>query len=190
MKNTKISLSSKDTIYTQTSTMTTTKTYQWLKGDRIGQRVKWLGDIAQDNGLNFLVFTDGSRGNEDLIGDYFVEILDDAGFVEPTVKEVENVLPPEVNPPLRRVETVPTTSPISALLNNSKKTKSSVSIGVVIDMPSIDLMRILSDSYENGEEHVKDYLANSINMEEVRQQIATQIWIQAFSKKKKRNETA
>lgn len=173
--------------------MTTTKTYQWLKGDRIGQRVKWLGDIAQDNGLNFLVFTDGSRGNEDLIGDYFVEILDDSGFIEPTLKEVEKVLPPEINPPLRRVEraeTVPTTSPISALLNNSKKTKSSVSIGVVIDMPSIDLMRILSDSYENGEDHVKDYLANSINMEEVRQQIATQIWIQAFSKKKKRNETA
>lgn len=170
--------------------MTTTKTYQWLKGDRIGQRVKWLGDIAQDNGLNFLVFTDGSRGNEELIGDYFVEILDDAGFEDPALKESENTLPPEVNPPLKRIDPVQKASPIGALLNSSKKTKTSVSVGVVVDMPSIDLMRVLSDSYENGEDHVKEYLANSINMEEVRQQIATQIWIQAFSKKKKRNETA
>jgi hypothetical protein len=170
--------------------MTTTKTYQWLKGDRIGQRVKWLGDIAQDNGLNFLVFTDGSRGNEDLIGDYFVEILDDSGYEDPILKETEKALPSDVNPPLTRVDTVQKASPIGALLNSSKKTKTSVSVGVVVDMPSIDLMRVLSDSYENGEDHVKEYLANSINMEEVRQQIATQIWIQAFSKKKKRNETA
>jgi len=175
--------------------MTTTKTYQWLKGDRVGQRVKWLGDIAQDNGLNFLIFTDGSRGNEELIGEYFIEVLDDAGFEEPVTKvQSESRLPQETNPPLKRAE-MPAVSanavtPISSLLNSSKKSKTSVSIGVVVDMPSVDLMRVLSDSYENGEEQVKEYLANSINLEDVRQQIATQLWIQAFSKKKKRNETA
>jgi hypothetical protein len=178
--------------------MTAEKTYQWLKGDRAGQRVKWIGDIAQDNGLNFLVFTDGSRGNEMLIGDYFIEILDDTGFEDPAISKIKEIrMPQDANPPLTRVEgpityasSTPAASPISSLLNGSKKTKTSITVGVVVDIPSIDLMRVLSESYEKGEEQVKDYLSNSINVEEIRQQIATQIWIQAFSKKKKRNETA
>ena len=81
-------------------------------------------------------------------------------------------------------------SPIAKLLKDSKKTKSSIGISIVVDIPPIDLMKVLSDSYDDGEKQVLDYLSASLNVEDIKRQIAHQIWVNSFKKKKTtRNET-
>lgn len=183
-----------------------TKTYQWLKGDRAAEFVKWSGEIVNDDGINYMIFQDGSRANEELINDFFIEVpsenepffVKEFAMAQPG-QQPHQSFPPlgaERNPPLQRVEHVPTgsaewTTPVGKLLADSKKTKSTVNVAIVVDIPPVDLMRVLSDSYEDGEKQVLEYLAGTISTEDIRRQIAHQIWVQAFSKKKKvKNETA
>jgi len=182
-----------------------TKTFQWLKGDKASEFVKWDGEIVNDDGINYMVFLDGSRANEELINNFFIEVPSEN---EPFfIKEFASAQPGqqthhpfsslgvERNPPLQRVEHIPTgspewVSPVGKLLTDSKKTKSTVNVAIVVDIPPVDLMKVLSDSYDDGEKQVLEYLAGTISTEDIRRQIAHQIWVQAFSKKKKtKNET-
>ena len=175
------------------------KTYQWLKGDRAAEFVKWDGEIISDDGINYMIFQDGSRANETLINDFFIEVPNENEpfFIKEFATPQPNYQPfsRESNPPLQRiVNEAPAPaewmSPVSKLLADSKKTKSSVNVAIVVDIPPVDLMRVLSDSYEEGEKLVLDYLASTISTEDIRRQIAHQIWVQSFSKKKKiKNET-
>lgn len=176
----------------------TIRTFQWLKGDKAGQFVKWNGEISNDGGMNFLLFEDGSRGNEELIGDYFMEVQSEAhGFIDSEMMAPQpNSLPRENNPPLQLVrsnvpaEPVHQLSPIAKLLKDSKKNKSTIDIEIVVDIPPADLMRILAESYDDGEKQVLEYLASNVDAEDLRNQIAKQVWLQAFKSKtkQKRNE--
>jgi len=174
----------------------TIRTFQWLKGDKAGEFVKWNGEILNDGGMNFLLFEDGSRGNEELMGDYFMEVASEAhGFIDSEMmKPQPNGLPQENNPPLQRVSPpAPTAiqlSPIAKLLKDSKKNKSTIEIEIVVDIPPADLMRILAESYDDGEKQVLEYLASNVDAEDLRNQIAKQVWLQAFKSKtkQKRNE--
>jgi len=207
MTNTETS-SKSDEIYTKTNTMSNIKTFQWLKGDRAGEFVKWDGTIKEDGPLNFLIFTDGSRGNEDLLNDFFIEVPSEN---EPfyITEKMERQYAQDVQTlnnhlhnshELKQQDSFPIPgnfeasskpdSPIGKLLKDSKKTKSSIGISIVVDIPPVDLMKVLSDSYEDGEKQVLDYLSSSLNTEDIKRQIAHQIWVNSFSKKKKvaRNE--
>lgn len=198
--STRISSSFKDTIYTKTNKMT--KLYQWVKGDRIGEIVEWEGNIVND-GANFLIFKDGSRGNESLIGDYFLEIpsREEPFFDMSMAAPSPNTLPRESNPPLTRApneftqlenfEAKPQpVSAISKLLNDSKKSKTTLKLTIITDIPPTELMKVLSESYDDGEKQVLDYLSENVNVSDVKNQIAKQIWEQVFTKKKsvRRNE--
>ena len=196
-KSTKILSSSRDTIYTKTNKMN--KAFQWVKGDRIGEIVEWEGEIITEEGINFLVFQDGSRGNENLLGEFFIEIssvnepLIDAEFMKP--QDSQRILPREINPPIQRVETPLISNkihPIATLLTDSKKTKTTINISLVAEIPPIDLMRVLADSYDDGQEQVLDYLSNTIDLDDIKKQIAKEIWLHAFKPRKnvKKNETA
>ena len=174
----------------------TIKTFQWIKGDKAGEFVKWNGEILNDGGMSFLVFEDGSRGNEELLGDYFMEVLNEEnGFVDANMMRAQpNSLPLENNPPLHRVKhTEPEPSQLSLiakLLKDSKKIKSTIEIEIVVDIPPADLMRILAESYDDGVKQVLEYLASNVDAEDLRNQIAKQVWVQAFKSKTKqrRNE--
>jgi hypothetical protein len=188
--------------------MSNIKTFQWLKGERAGEFVKWDGTIKEDGPLNFLIFTDGSRGNEDLLNDFFIEVPSEN---EPfyITEKMERQYAQDVQTlnnhlhnshELKQQDPFPIPgnfeanskpdSAIGKLLKDSKKTKSSIGISIVVDIPPVDLMKVLSDSYEDGEKQVLDYLSSSLNTEDIKRQIAHQIWVNSFSKKKKvtRNE--
>jgi hypothetical protein len=185
-------------------TETTSKTFQWLKGDRTGEFVKWEGEIQGDGDMNFLIFSDGSRGNEALLGDYFIEVASESeGFIDAEMMKPQSSyqpLPPEHNPPLQRT-VVPAPvehfepknrapeNPISRLLLDSKKVSTKIKLDIEVDIPPAELMKVLSDSYDNGEEHVLEFLATTIS--DIRIEVAKQIWTDIKKKQKtNKNETA
>jgi hypothetical protein len=192
-------------------TDTSVKTFQWIKGEKAGSFVKWGGDIKDEGGTNYLLFDDGTRANEELLGDYIMEVPseNDPFYVTDSMEEQYEKdrqamtgqlldTTAKAYPVQQDFFTAPgnlqvvqqVESPIAKLLKDSKKTKSSIGINIVVDIPPVDLMKVLSDSYDDGEKQVLDYLSASLNVEDIKRQIAHQIWVNSFKKKKTtRNET-
>jgi hypothetical protein len=192
-------------------TDTSVKTFQWIKGEKAGSFVKWGGDIKDEGGTNYLLFDDGTRANEELLGDYIMEVPSESDpfYVTDSMEEqyekdrqamAGQILDTTAKPyPVQQdLFTAPGNlqvvqqieSPIAKLLKDSKKTKSSIGINIVVDIPPVDLMKVLSDSYDDGEKQVLEYLSASLNVEDIKRQIAHQIWVNSFKKKKTtRNET-
>ena len=189
-ENTETTLKSSE-IYTKTNKRSL-KTYQWIKGERAGDVVKTDSGHVEDGGMLFLVFTDGSRCNASLVGDYILEVENDnpenlfmvndiapqplqrVEPVAPVVKEVKR---------LDRVEAVKTTSPLEALLLSSKKSVQKVAIDIQIDVPPFDLIKVLASSFEDGQEQVLKYLQDSITpemVESLKQQIALELTADIF----------
>jgi len=185
-------------------TETSLKTFQWIKGEKAGSFVKWAGDIKDEDGMNFLLFEDGTRANEELLNDYLMEVPNehepfyvtdnmerqyenDRKQMNQNLHNSHELKQQDSFPQPGNFQTVSQPeSPIAKLLKDSKKTKTSIGIDIVVDIPPVDLMKVLSDSYDDGEKQVLDYLSASLNIEDIKRQIAHQIWVNSFTKKVKR----
>jgi len=55
--------------------------YQWLKTERAGEYVH-ESTISEEDGETWIMFTDGTRGNANLLGEYFIKVEDeDDGYI-------------------------------------------------------------------------------------------------------------
>ena len=183
--------------------MSDIKTYQWLKGERAGDFVKWDGTIIQDGSVNYLQFADGSLGNEELLNDFFIEVpsenepfyITEAMEKQYSKDRVDFDMKLNNSHELKQQDSFPEPgnfggypkqeSAIGKLLKDSKKTKITLTVPIVVDVPPAELMKVLSDSYEDGESQILDYLSNSLNCDIIKHSIASQIWINSFKKKTK-----
>lgn len=179
------------------------KTYQWIKGEKAGDVVKSNGEIINDGGIDFITFTDGSRCNNALVGDYIMEVLDDNPenlFMlndvapEPLHMVETNGLPNNPQPdrsiyhqvptPAQSTQPVaPTVSPLEALLSTSKKTEKTVEVSLKINVPPFDLIKVLAASFDDGQHQVLNYLQNSITpemVENLKRQIAVELTSDIF----------
>lgn len=160
------------------------KTYQWIKGDKAGEVVKSDGTLLQEDETNFVVFLDGSRCNEDLFGDYIMEIASDHSDDLILMNEMSPTpltrVEPVIEKPKAKVVKEITKSPLEALLSTSKKFTRSVGVCIQIEVPPNDLIKVLSSSFDDGKDQVITYLKNSITDEMV-EKIKTQIAIELTS---------
>lgn len=173
--------------------------YQWTKGDKIGTIVKSTGEKFIEDNIEYLIFNDGSMINTSFISEYLIKIPSEteamllSDLIPQPTKKVEKPTQQKA------VEDLPITnkqvelSPLERLLYDSKKTKETFTIEVDVNLPSIELMKVLSASYDNGEEQILKFLASSIPFDSIKDRIAEQIAQKAFDKKikpikKKRNE--
>jgi hypothetical protein len=184
-----------DPIYKSTpQTEIMTKTYQWTKGEKQGSVVKSSGETFFEENIEYMVFLDGGMINTALINEYLIEIPN----------ETEGILMNDLAPtPLRRVEKKKESSmqeiaasssaqkqkvelsPIERLLLDCKKAPMSFSFTIKVDMPSLDLVKILADSYEDGEEQILKFLSSSINLEEVKEKLSAEMKKKLFEKVEK-----
>ena len=159
------------------------KTYQWTKGERLGQIVKTIGETFKEDNIEYLVFNDGSMINTSLMGEYLIEIP----------SESEAMLMSDIAPqPMQRVEAkkpiqanvvkVDSLSPIQRLLTDCKKIPTEYTFTVQLPMPSLDLIRVLADTYENGNEQVLEFLVSSIKFDDVKETLAEKIRETLFDK--------
>lgn len=171
--------------------MAETKTYQWIKGERAGDVVNHDAETyLEDSGNKYLIFTDGSQCNVDLLGDFIIEIAsgeaEDLVFIEPA-KAVQVIETPVIEKPavltesavnisqiIQTVTSHKTMSPLESLLSVSKKSKEEININLSIEMPNIELLRVISSTIDDGENQVFDFLKNSwteSQMNDIKKQI-------------------
>ena len=181
------------------------KTYQWIKGENIGDVVKSNGDTLLEGNIEFLIFTNGTRCNTALITEYLQEIpsdhIDDLillpnefKVVDPikdvTKKKDLNKLPTNVVVSNLEKPMLPITSdsPLVALLSTSKKRKEKINIDVEISLPPTDLLKVVAASFDDGEKQIFDYLVNELASSQItiiRNQIAETIMATVFVKEPK-----
>jgi hypothetical protein len=165
------------------------KIYQWTKGDKQGQVVKSIGEKFIEDNIEYLVFNDGSMINTALMGEFLIEIPseDEAMLMQDLAPEpMKRVERPKQQAPVQTnyVQQVEL-SPLERLLLDSKKTKETFSIDLKIELPSVELMKVLAASYDDGEEQVLRFLASSLKFEDIKDSIAAQIKQKAFAKEPK-----
>lgn len=173
---------------------TETKWFQWIKGDNAGKTVEWVGESIYDNYLdmNFLVFKDGSRVNDQLIGEWVIEV--GQPISNPTQPPITVTIPKahikETTPDIQKnpkgtEQPKVLDSPIHQILKDSKKTRMSINISLLVESPPPNLMSVLAETYPDGETQVLDYIAQTINIDDLRQQISQQIWLAVLEPDKK-----
>lgn len=170
---------------------TGTKWFQWVKGDNVGKTVEWTGESIYDEHLeiSFLMFKDGSRVNEELLGEWIIEVAY-PGSEHPisgqhVIKKETRVKPAPVADTVSVTEEPKSSSPIYQILKDSKKTKVTINISLLVETPPANLMSVLAETYQDGENQVLDYISKSINIDDLKGQIARQIWLSAFEPDRK-----
>jgi hypothetical protein len=175
-----------------------TKTYQWIKGEKAGNVVKSDGTTIMEGNIEFIVFGDGSRCNTTLLGDYIMEIAsdhqDDLILLNevapvPVQRVIKNDTPQPKPEPVKVKQSQQ--SPVDSLLLGAKKKKQKVLISVDVDVPTPDLLKVVADSFEDGEKHISNYLKSSLDSDKIKDQIVEHIMSTVFVKEpktKRKNE--
>lgn len=171
------------------------KYFQWTKGDYLGDIESWTGEMTNDDEMSFFVFESGRSANAELINDFFVSIVSPnepmieadmmVGTVikKPRVKHAAPVAK-SIAPPPKREEV----NPIFALLEKSIKSDTAEELTLNIQLPPKDLIKVISSSFDDGEETVLNYLISQISVEEIQNQIKEQLRISLFLPKNKKDD--
>jgi len=141
--------------------------FQWIKGENIGKFVRSTGKTLKDGLDEYIVFEDGTQCNSTLIGEWIIPM--DVPSPSPQKPVVADSVQPT------QPESVPQKSlsnPVHDLLQKSKKKPTKIRLEITIDMPSEDLIRIVSDSYDDGEAHIQNYLISTVDQTSVISQIS------------------
>lgn len=168
--------------------------YQWIKGDRTGEMVKFK-EVSEDvTGDQFVNFTDGTRIRYSLFQEYLipseVEIDNDEIFgrnIPPTTDrrlQVGNVSVGNV------VSIVPkkSNSPIRVLLEKQKPNWVKINIELEINIPTKDLYEILSNSFDDAEKDIIDFCTEDLEMEDIKKALGETLKKIYTSKKSRGNE--
>lgn len=134
--------------------------YQWVKSELAGTVVRYSDVLADGDGA-WLIFGDGSRVNVDLIGDYVIPLEGgealDLSLDEPAKARIRGV---QAAKPAAQ-------SPVQALLVKQKPNLIVMDIGVNLNLPTPQLYKLLSESFDNVEDEVIDFVMTSVNVEAI-----------------------
>lgn len=177
------------------------QTYQWIKGEQIGQIRKSDGSTISEGNIEYLIFNDGSRCNTSLLGDYIMQIESDdpadhliLNDIAPTpMQRVQPTAPPVVqeSKPAASITTLDASSlslsPLETILHTSKKVKKKVTISIEVEVPPADLIKVVAASFDQGNEQVLEYLKKGWTTQEqinVQAQVAEFIMNSVFKSQK------
>jgi hypothetical protein len=141
--------------------------FQWIKSERVSQ-VCQLKDVVGERGLIFVEFQDGSRINYALMDEYILkvgsdsELLDISGEPIPATQAQAKIKPSATVTPIKKE------SPIYALLRKQKPNVQNVDISVQLNLPTMELYKVLLGSFENSEKEIVDYIVADLDVEVIK----------------------
>jgi hypothetical protein len=167
------------------------KYFQWTKGEYIGDIESWSGEMINDDNMSFFVFESGREANAELLNDVFVKIASpNEPMIEASMMMSNVVRKPKLEtalktipPPAAKKES----NPIFALLEKSIKANTAENLILNIQLPPKDLIKVISSSFDDGEETVLNYLISQISIEEIQNQIKEQLRLSLFNTNNKEN---
>ena len=137
---------------------TSPRKFQWIKGENAGN-VEVLKEEVTKKNILWYHFKSGNRANSQLIGDYFVEILDGGIAVDPSVDPLVGLVSENHSIPVEKI-IKPKISPIRELLDKQKdSSREEIKLELVVRVPKTPMYELLESSYGN---EVSIEIVNSI----------------------------
>lgn len=164
-----------------------TKNFQWLKGDQMGNIERYQDVIYDDGtGMKFLCFRSGARINIDLLHEYMdMYAAQNIILEQPLVSANLEVIPQPIQTNHKanraQVETNKVSeieieeSPIYKLLKKQKNNWVSVNISLKLNLPPKSLYSVLVSSFDDAENEIIDYVTEGINIEDIRSALGKSI---------------
>ena len=154
--------------------------YQWVKTDNIGV-VNEFKELADINGKEYVVFTDGSRIARELLDEFTIRV--EKGFFEPVLDKTNRQARIEEARPISshsRGQSVVATivkdeSPIAGLLKKQKENWVDVDLNLTINLPKKSLWDVMISSFDNAEEEIIEYVTKDLDIEVVRESLRKSI---------------
>lgn len=163
------------------ASLTKYNSFQWIKGDKVGM-VTSLKDVVDDNGIVFVEFTDGSRCNMSLFSEYILKIgagdsavdFADNKAIKAAIEQSAGntagatngvVGQSRLNVPVVKL------SPIQELLKKRKPNNITINIELTLNVPPIELLDVLKDSFDHAEDEVVEFVLNSISQDDIKKSV-------------------
>lgn len=159
--------------------------YQWIKGDNIGQ-VQDFKELMEYDGSQYIIFTDGTRISLPLLEEFMVRV--EKGFYEPAFdRERERSETKAIQAAQSQIMTSQRTgrpemhqnvkeeSPIAALLKKQKENWVDVDLNLTINLPKKPLWDVIVSSFENAEDEIIEYVTKDLDIEVVREALKKSI---------------
>jgi hypothetical protein len=167
--------------------------YQWIKGDRTGEMVKFKEVSRDETGEEFVNFSDGSRIRSHLFEEYLIQ-----SEVELDNDEIFGKNLPALSGKKSQVNGVSVTpitvtasrkdSPIRVLLEKQKPNWVKINIELNINIPTKDLYDILSTSFDDAETEIIEFCTEGLEMEDIKKALGETLKKIYTGKKSKANE--
>lgn len=156
--------------------------FEWIKTERQGDISKF-SYFVHENGVDYVVFQDGSRIREELVGDvvlmhqYPEEIL---GL--PTAQPFESAVTQEIFSPTvygnssiihKPVEI----DPVVAILEKTKKKTEKITLTLNLKIPSPDLYGVIKENFENTDEILLQSIMDQIHDNVLREALKRELQV-------------
>jgi len=148
--------------------------FEWVKTERAGDVSKFKELLVVDN-VEYIVFQDNTRVNSSLIGDVVLkhkhsdEIMGVQNELQEHIEiEHKHVFTPHENAQLRQTVHSQNVfshdiSPVTSILEKSKKKKQKIKFEVQLDMPSTDVLNIIRDNFANSDDEIYEFFMTKID---------------------------
>jgi hypothetical protein len=163
--------------------------FEWVKTERAGDLSRYR-EIVIDNGVEYIVFQDGTRVNSSLIGDVILQHQNSFEILGNIQDAFENIKVADLNsnstlvvdpnwvpsriPSISTTETLvynkssvpsqePTILPSIAILEKAKKKKKKFNLEVNIELPSAEVISIVRENFDASDEQLFDYFITKID---------------------------
>ncbi len=146
------------------------KKYQWVKSERLGSITEFK-DVVFENDNIWVEFVDGSRINYNLLDEYLLKTNFENELLEidtePIVQKTNvNSVSVKAAQPSKTVE-----NPIHSLLKRQKPNLVDIEIALQLNVPSSELFNVISESFDNSEEEVVNYIVAGLDIEIIKNSV-------------------
>lgn len=165
--------------------------FEWVKTERQGDISSFFG-FENREGINYVVFQDGTSVRESLIGDVVLmhadesQILGKEHFSAVSAKDANRIMaglqedgPPIVqNPPPKTSD-----NPVTAILDKAKKRQEKLPVTFSVKIPANDIYEVLSSNFDKVDELLVDSVIKQIEGKALRNAVKASL-MQIYAKKK------
>jgi hypothetical protein len=149
--------------------------YKWTKGDDEGN-ICVYDNIYKDpvSGIVWINFKDGSRINYALLDEFMIRLEENQITQPKTLPAVhthKNVILADSPQNIQHTQL----NPIVSLLEKQKPNWIEVGIKLKLNLPTESLYGVLSNSFENAEEEIIEFVVRDLDIELVKQSLRNQI---------------
>jgi len=165
--------------------------YEWVKTERSGD-VCAFKEIVNENGTEYIQFTDNSRIRTDLIGDIVLmyqhesEILGEDLRIpvgNPQIPRSNIVPPPVIQPHAERISE-PEIDPVYAIIEKTKKKTHKLGLTLTVKIPSPELYAVIRENFENTDEVLLESVMEQVHESLLKDAVKRELH-NIYSKRKK-----